>query len=127
MFNLKEFMKGFMDAHDFQTYNADELGSRDAPPGMPQFARLRTHQGLMLVKVDDIGGEGEGDHREVTYAIVPEGMFPVHGERTIHAKETPGAVAYVQFTGSYDSYNGTEWNDEFTSVSPELHTSIVYN
>lgn len=120
-FDLKKWITGFMDAHDFHTYNVDELGSRLMHNG----PRIKSHDGMMLFKVEDVGGEGEGDHRHIVYAIVPEGQFFDFTQADGTGK-IPGAVDYVMFTGFYDSYNGTEWNDEFESVAPEQQTIIVY-
>lgn len=48
------------------------------------------------------GGEGGGEH--------VERVFSVNG--------TEGPVSYLRVTGYYQSYNGTDWNDDWELVEP---------
>lgn len=62
-----------------------------------------------IEKVEDFGGEGMGD---TTYFVLKIG----HNQ-------------YIKFTGSYDSWNGTEWYDgnEFDFVEPVQVMKTIYN
>ena len=124
-FDLKKWITGFMDAHGYHTYNVDELASCPVRASVHGNKFIKAHEGLMMIKVEDVGGEGEGDHRHIVYAIVPEGQF-FNFTQADGTGKIPGAVDYVMFTGFYESYNGTTWDDEFHSVSPEQQTIIVY-
>lgn len=77
-------------------------------------------EGLTLILVSSEGGsEGDGEQIERTYAIAKVG-----------SKEDGGLVAdalsYVEVTGSFDSYNGSEWNDDFYQVIPREVKVIKY-
>lgn len=57
---------------------------------------------------EEVGGEGKGDHRHIVFKILADEKF------------------YIKFTGHYDSWNGTEWNNEFKITVPEERKVIVY-
>lgn len=48
------------------------------------------------------GNEGGGEHVERVYAVL----------------DGSNVIAHFRFTGFYQSYNGTEWNDVFERVEP---------
>lgn len=62
--------------------------------------------GLPPVKlVENVGGEGEGDHRHL--------VFLIDGK-------------YYKKTGYYASYEGTSWDGYFAEVEPVEKTVTVY-
>lgn len=48
------------------------------------------------------GGEGEGDHAEIVFAVLKD----------------EEVITYFRITGFYSSYSGTEWNEEVEEVAP---------
>lgn len=71
-------------------------------------------EGIGHVKViDNVGGEGEGDHRHLVFQLTP----------------TDGneEVQYFKLDGYYSSYAGTEWDDsDLYEVRPKQKTITVY-
>lgn len=66
-------------------------------------------EGTTIEKVEQHGGEGEGDSYYIVFKIE-------HGE-----EET-----YIRFNGYYSSYNGVDWNIEFDIVKPKEIMITVY-
>lgn len=63
-----------------------------------------TYNGLTIILVNSVGGrEGEGDYAERTFAV---------------RDEQGDAVFYFEIQGGYDSYEGTEWDEDFYIVKP---------
>lgn len=77
--------------------------------------------GLVMIQVDSEGGfEGGGDYADVVYAIAPVGNDAEKGR-------VKDAVFYVRYTGSYSSYNGTEWDEDAIIVQPIDVTVVKYH
>lgn len=77
--------------------------------------------GFILIQVDSEGGyEGGGESATVTYAIAPENGVVRNGR-------VDGAAAYVEFSGHYSSYDGTEWDHDGYVVYPKDVTVVQYH
>ena len=63
--------------------------------------------GLAPIVHEEGDCEGGGDHSEVVRHFTDHNV-------------------YIQVTGYYSSYNGTDWDGNFTEVSPKEKTITVY-
>ena len=95
--NAREFLQAFLEklGDGLDTSNVgdiEELTSSDSVDGIH----------IECVHAEG-GGEGEGEHVERVFAIYAPG------------NETLG---YMRVTGFYQSYNGTDYNDDWTLVEP---------
>ena len=85
--------------------------------------KYNTHDtgGFVLIQVDSNGGtEGGGEHADVTFAIAPVGGKAVKGR-------VDGAVAYVEWSGYYESNSGTEWDEAYYLVEPRDVMVVQYH
>lgn len=61
-----------------------------------------------IAVVNSVGDkEGGGEYSEIVYNFVDYGV-------------------YLKITGFYSSYNGTDWNDDWTEVFPQEKMTTVY-
>lgn len=65
---------------------------------------------LYITCVDEHGGEGQGS----SYGYVFKIDHPEHG------------VGYIAYEGYYDSWNGTDWDEDPFMVEPKEQTITVY-
>lgn len=82
--------------------------------------------GYRLVMVGSkTGEEGGGEHLWCTFAICQDEteIERYHGGILIK-----NAVAYIQITGFYDSYSGSEWYwDSPELVTPKVVTQVIFD
>jgi hypothetical protein len=77
--------------------------------------------GLIMIEVASDGGyEGGGEYTDKVYAVAPEGNI-VKGGRV------KDAAFYVRYSGSFSSYNGTEWDEDPQIVKPVDVTVVQYH
>lgn len=101
--NLKEFTKKWFYYQDLEIDRSVE-----SIEDMQDFA------GFAFVLVDENGGrEGEGDHADKTFAVVPVGS-----DQTIENGRVAAAIGYINFEGFYSSDYGTEWDSDVYVVTP---------
>lgn len=58
--------------------------------------------------------------------VAEEGDYEGGGEYSMVVRHFKDLDVYVMQTGFYSSYNGTDWNDDFTIVKPVEKTITVY-
>lgn len=65
---------------------------------------------LYLTEVEQFGGEGQGDTCYYVFKI----EHPEHG------------IGYIKYFGNYDSWSGSEWDNDAIMVEPIEKTIVVY-
>lgn len=79
------------------------------------------------IEEDGIGEVADGCLTGVICKVVYlEGGYEGGGEYVECVLHFPEYETYVQFTGSYYSYDGTNWDDEYTEVHPKEKVVTVY-
>jgi len=69
-----------------------------------------TVNGAIITLVEEVGGEGEGDHKHLVFRV-----------------DRAGQTQWFKRTGHYTSYEGTDWDEgDLTEVTPRERTVIVY-
>ena len=99
-----EFFKEFYQQYSCKEYNSfgESLDYFPYVSGVPN---------LNAKLVDKIGGnEGGGDQVDWVFEFIENGI----------------SLGFLRFTGFYDSYNGTEWNETIVEVLPRQVTVTKY-
>jgi hypothetical protein len=65
---------------------------------------------VTVTLIEDVGGEGQGDHRHLVFKIERASCLP----------------RFFRKDGYYSSYNGNDWDGDFKEVSPITKTVTVY-
>lgn len=109
MTNTQRAEKIILDLWD-TLYNSEENGEDNEKFNVDELA-WAVRDGSHPVKViDKFGGEGMGDHAHYVFEVTD-------GDEKI----------LVKIDGYYDSWNGTEWQDDFYEVVPVEVKVIQYN
>jgi hypothetical protein len=78
----------------YNGFNVEEIAYKENENNLP----------YILEQEDQHGGEGEGDDYWFIFSIAKE--------------DAPEDKTYIKFSGFYDSWNGTEWDEGFSIVKP---------
>jgi hypothetical protein len=77
---------------------------------------------LELIEVQcEGGGEGQGEYVCHVFAIAPG------GSKANEFDQIESALGYVSVEGFYTSHEGTEWDDEITTVKPRRVEITVFD
>jgi hypothetical protein len=76
-----------------------------------------------IVEVDRFGGEGQGDHAEITW-----GVFEILDRNSNEFQLHPVAVLFCQISGYYSSEWGTDWDapSDLSFVQLKKNISVAW-
>lgn len=101
--NINAWLTVFLEEFGLNIYNAGEYQEMDEDDMV---------HGLGIECVETEGGyEGGGEYADAVFAVINEEGIP---------------LTYFRITGSYNSYDGTEWSDTVKEVVPREVTITQY-